>query len=302
MACDKEKVAVLLSTYNGTKYINEQLASIYAQEGVGVSLLVRDDGSSDGTCELLSGEQTAGRLSWYTGCNKGPAFSFWDLLQQAPTSDYYAFCDQDDVWDCDKLRVAVDAMRGDGDVPALYFCQTRLVDEALREIESVKISPLLTYGEALIYNFVTGCTMVMNDALRRELVKYTPQYIRMHDIWVYDVAQAIGARIHFDATPRMSYRQHGGNVVGQKKSMAFRWKNRWERLCEGEHIRYRLAQELYKGYADDMSAENRSLTELVVGYRAGLLPWLKLLFTRRLRCAPLSINLSARLSVLFRIF
>ena len=302
MACEKENVAVLLSTYNGTKFLGEQLASVYAQEGVAVSLLVRDDGSRDGTCALLDEEQAAGRLSWYTGENKGPAYSFWDLLQQAPQSDFYAFCDQDDVWDSDKLRVAVDAMRGDGDAPALYFCQTRLVDESLAEIKSVKINPLLTNGEALIYNFVTGCTMVMNDALRRELVKFTPRYIRMHDIWVYNVAQAIGARVHFDATPRMSYRQHGGNVVGQKKSLAFQWKNRWERLCEGEHIRCRLAQELLNGYAADMSAENRSLTELVAGYRAGFLPWLKLLFTPRLRCAPLSINLSARVSVLFRIF
>ncbi|MBR7166470.1 MAG: glycosyltransferase [Bacteroidaceae bacterium] len=111
-------VQVLMSTYNGMQYIREQLQSIYAQQGVDLSLLVRDDGSTDGTLQLLDEEQQAGRLSWYSGKNLGPAFSFWDLLHNAPEAPYYAFCDQDDVWDADKLAVAVAAMEGDGDKSA----------------------------------------------------------------------------------------------------------------------------------------------------------------------------------------
>lgn len=298
----EKKVQVLMSTYNGTRYLGEQLESIYKQKGVEVSLLVRDDGSTDGTLSLLDKEQSAGRLQWYTGENLGPAYSFWHLLQSAADSDFYAFCDQDDVWDGDKLSVAVDAMRGDGDSPAVYFCQTRLVDEKLNEIPSVTISPLLTYGESLIYHFVTGCTMVINRAMRKELLRYRPSFIRMHDIWIYNVAQAIGASVHFDKVPHMSYRQHSANVVGQVNSAAFVWKNRWKRIKKNEHIRSRLAMELLKGYADKMSPRNRALTELAANYRSGVGAWLKLLFAPALRCAPLSINISGRIAILFGIF
>ena len=291
-----------MSTYNGTRYIGEQLQSVYGQKGVEVSLLVRDDGSTDGTLALLDEEQRAGRLRWYTGENLGPAYSFWNLLQCAGDCDYYAFCDQDDYWDSDKLAVAVDAMRGDGDKPAIYFCQTRLVDENLNEMESVTISPLLTYGESLIYHFVTGCTMVINRAMRKELLHYRPSFIRMHDIWIYNVAQAIGASVHFDKVPHMSYRQHGSNVVGQVNSASFVWKNRWKRIRKNERIRSRLASELLAGYSDRMSPRNRALTELAANYRKGLWPWLRLLFTPSLRCAPLSINVSGRIAVLLGIF
>lgn len=297
-----KSVQVLMSTYNGTRYIGEQLQSIYRQKGVKVSLLVRDDGSTDGTLELLDEEQRDGRLQWYTGENLGPAYSFWNLLQSADDSDYYAFCDQDDVWDSDKLAVAVEAMSKDGDKPAVYFCQTRLVDEQLNEIPSVTISPLLTYGESLIYHFVTGCTMVINRAMRNELLLYKPSFIRMHDIWIYNVAQAIGASVHFDRVPHMSYRQHSANVVGQVNSAAFVWKNRWRRLKKNEHIRSRLAAEILKGYASKMSPENKYITELAANYRSGVGAWLRLLFAPSLRCAPLSINISGRLAILLGIF
>lgn len=295
-------IQVLMSTYNGMKYIGEQLKSIYEQSGVDVSLLVRDDGSTDETCALLDDEQAAGRLTWYTGENLGPAFSFWHLLQHAPESEFYAFCDQDDVWDKDKLSTAVGMLNAAGDAPALYFCQTRLVDSSLNEIPSVSISPLLTYGEALLYHFVTGCTVVMNNALRKELIKYTPSFMRMHDIWVYNVAQAIGARIFFDKTSHISYRQHSSNVIGQINSSKFVWKNRWKRLKKNECIRYRLALELLKGYGDCMSQENKELTELVTSYKNGFIQWCRLLFSVKFKCAPFSINLSSRIAVLFNIF
>ena len=298
----KTRVQVLLSTYNGEKFLNEQLQSLYAQEGVDVALLVRDDGSTDSTCAILAAEQAAGRLTWYTGENLKPAFSFWNLMQRAPEMPYYAFCDQDDVWDCDKLKAATEMLSAAGDAPALYFSQTRLVDASLKEIGNVKISPLLTFGEALSYQFVTGCTMVMNTAMRDVLLRYTPTFIRMHDIWVYDVAQAIGARIFFDPQPHISYRQHGGNAVGQANSFASVWKARVARLRRNERIRSNLAGELLKGYADVMSPDNLALTKMVAGYRESIGAWMRLLFTDNIKCAPLSIRLTSKLAVLTRRF
>lgn len=299
---DDHKVCVLLSTYNGEKYIKEQLESLYSQDGVSLSLLVRDDGSVDSTCAVLDAEQAAGRLVWYTGKNLKPAFSFWNLLQKAPDAPFYAFCDQDDVWDNDKLKVAVDKLASAGDAPALYFCQTRLVDASLNEIESVKISPLLTYDEALIYHFVTGCTMVINSAMREILLRYTPEFIRMHDIWIYNVAQAVGAKVFFDSVPHISYRQHGGNVIGQANSLKAVWKARVARIKKDKCIRSRLAKELLNGYSGVMSDENLLLTKMVANYKDSFASWMKLLFTGRLKCAPFSINVTSKIAILLRIF
>ena len=299
---DDHKVCVLLSTYNGEKYIKEQLESLYSQDGVSLSLLVRDDGSVDSTYAVLDAERAAGRLVWYTGKNLKPAFSFWNLLQKAPDAPFYAFCDQDDVWDNDKLKVAVDKLASAGDAPALYFCQTRLVDASLNEIESVKISPLLTYDEALIYHFVTGCTMVINSAMREILLRYTPEFIRMHDIWIYNVAQAVGAKVFFDSVPHISYRQHGGNVIGQANSLKAVWKARVARIKKDKCIRSRLAKELLNGYSGVMSDENLLLTKMVANYKDSFASWMKLLFTGRLKCAPFSINVTSKIAILLRIF
>ena len=93
-----KKVLILLSTYNGERYIKEQIESLLKQENVKVSILVRDDGSTDGTINILNEYQKQGKLKWYTGENLKPAKSFMNLVENAPEYEYYAFCDQDDVW------------------------------------------------------------------------------------------------------------------------------------------------------------------------------------------------------------
>ncbi len=295
------KVQVLMAAYNGMRYIREQLDSIYAQEGVEVSLLVRDDGSTDGTQDLLQSEQEAGKLCWYTGPNLRPARGFMQLLQDAPDAPLYAFSDHDDVWLSDKLRVAADAI-GAEQGPALYFCQTQLVDAQLRDLPQIPINPYLTYGEALVYQFIGGCTMVMNDALRKIVIGYVPQYLRMHDLWIYDIALAVGARVVFDATPHILYRQHGGNSVGQSRSLCTQLRERWSHVSNAEHIRLRTAQELLRGFADVMTPENRELTERVVNYRSGLKAKWRLMCDKRLKPANATIAFTSRLALLLNQF
>ena len=121
-----DKVVVLLSTYNGEKFLEEQLRSLQGQIGVDVTVLVRDDGSTDNTHAILDEWSKNGFLSWYTGPNLGPAKSFLDLLCNAPDADYYAFCDQDDVWHKDKVKTflcEINATKKD-----LYFSDGILVD------------------------------------------------------------------------------------------------------------------------------------------------------------------------------
>ncbi|MCD8304384.1 MAG: glycosyltransferase [Prevotellaceae bacterium] len=295
-------VQVLMSTFNGSRFLSEQLESIYCQRGVEVRLLVRDDGSTDSTADILRCEQEQGRLEWYSGQNLKPARSFLNLLRNADEgTDLYAFSDQDDVWDDDKLLAASNAI-GDEAKPALYFCQTRLVDEWLRDLPQMPISPRLTYGEALMYQFVGGCTMVFNQALRDIVNLYTPEYLRMHDLWVYDIALAVGAKVVFDPVPHIRYRQHSDNAIGQTASTLSHWRERLQRLRQREHIRLRTAQELLKGYSSLMLPENRELTEAIVGYRTSFSKKLSLLLSRRLRPANKTIAFTGKLAILLNLF
>ena len=102
-----KKIIVLMSTYNGEKYLQVQLDSILSQENVDLELLVRDDGSTDSTKTILERYQSEGKLTWYSGKNKKPAYSFFDLLGKCKDADYYAFADQDDFWHEDKLINAI---------------------------------------------------------------------------------------------------------------------------------------------------------------------------------------------------
>ena len=298
----KPKVAVLLSTYNGEKYLRQQLDSIYNQEGVDITLLVRDDGSTDNTLKVLEEERLAGKLNWYTGENLKPARSFWHLLTTVPETDYYAFADQDDFWMKDKLAVACEVLQTSRGIPSLYFCQTQLADEQLNLLPNVPINPMLTYGEALIHQFVGGCTMVMNHLMREILLRYTPKYLQMHDFWIYDVALAVGANVVFDSTPHMLYRQHGKNAVGQLNDTKFVWKSRWERFRKNEHIRLRTAQELWEGYRELMSDENKALTLQMVNYQKSLSAKWDLLWDKRLTCSKKSVTLSTKVALLLNLF
>ncbi|MBO5699426.1 MAG: glycosyltransferase [Bacteroidaceae bacterium] len=298
----KPQVSVLLSTYNGELYLQQQLDSIYAQKGVNVNLLVRDDGSTDKTCDILQKEALAKKLTWYTGENLKPAWSFWHLLVSSPQSAYYSFSDQDDFWLEDKLFTAVSHLKDFEAEPALYFSQTQLADAQLHALPNVTLTPLLTYGEALIYQFVGGCTMVINDKMREILLRYTPNYMQMHDFWIYDVALAVGAHVVFDSTPHMLYRQHGHNAVGQLNQKQFVWKSRINRLLKHENIRLRTTQELWNGYKDLMPVENQILTQRILSYPKSCLNKMKLMFDKRLTCSKRSVTWSTKLSFLLHLF
>lgn len=91
-------VTVMISTYNGEKFLKEQIESILSQTNVKVKIFVRDDGSVDGTRNILNDYQNKGKLTWYCGNNLKTARSFLDIVKNVPKDSYYAFSDQDDVW------------------------------------------------------------------------------------------------------------------------------------------------------------------------------------------------------------
>lgn len=295
-----EKVLVLMSTYNGEKYLSEQLQSLYQQKGVQVDILVRDDGSTDMTQQILQKEQEAGRLTWYTGENLGPAMSFMNLLQKAPSYKYYAFCDQDDVWLEDKLKIAIEWLeQQDMQQPVLYYGNTRVVDAQLQPLQiSVKEEKMMTFESMLINSNCTGCTMVFNDILRRLVVEKTPTFISMHDAWIHKICVTMGGILYYDDDVHILYRQHGNNAVGIQQSKMKIIKRRFKSLTSKECERSKMIAELLRCYGDKMSDEQRSLAEEVSDYRLSFANKVRLLRDTRIRTGYLYRDVMFRLAVL----
>jgi len=203
-------ICVLLCTYNGEKYIRRQLDSVLAQTGVNVSFLIHDDGSTDGTLSIL-GEYG---LESSVGGHLGPAHGFLELAANAPDADLYAFCDQDDVWDSDKLKSAADMIAG-AEGPALYCCSTRLVED-----ETFIADHILDTGRSLsarlFYAGISGNTIVFNRALKEHLAEHLPEDLIMHDSWLVKLCIASGGRFVIDPAAHISYRMHGSNEVGME--------------------------------------------------------------------------------------
>lgn len=227
------KVAILLCTLHGQPFLAEQLDSIERQTYSNWGLWASDDGSADDTRAILQRYQQkwgAQRLSVRSGPAEGFVSNFLSLTCMAEIqADCYAYSDQDDIWEEDKLQRAVEWLRSiPRDVPALYCSRTRLVDEENRDLG---LSPLFTrppaFANALIQNIGGGNTMVFNHAARR-LICEAGQNIEVvsHDSWVYMVVAGCGGQIKYDAYPSLRYRQHGKNLVGTNAT----WKARRVRI------------------------------------------------------------------------
>lgn len=296
-------INVLLSTYNGEKYLKELIDSILSQKDAEVDILVRDDSSTDSeTHNILDTYQREKKLTWYKGKNIKPAQSFMQLLRDSHETDFYAFADQDDIWLPDKLSSAINAISQYNDRPALYFSRTQLTDANLKAIKGPLIKPLLTFGESLVYKFIPGCTMVFNKKLRDIVNLYIPQYIPMHDIWIYSIALAVNAKIVFDEKPHILYRQHGDNTIGQGQGCLHEWKRRINRLRSGSCERYNMAVELKKGYWQLMGKNEREILAAFIDAKHSLKKRIQLANDKRFKCSDMSTYRLFKLSVLLNAY
>lgn len=224
-----KKVQVLLSTYNGGKYLEEQLESILKQDYPDISVLIRDDGSSDHTLNIIKKYvEYDSRISYYSGVNIGVINSFFDLMKNADiTADYFAFSDQDDVWKPNKISKAIVKLEGNHQDPILYCSDTELVNEELDPIKShikkARITP--GFGNALVENVCVGCTCVFNLKLLELVKNHIPDYTIMHDWWLYLSASAFG-KVVYDENAYILYRQHSGNVMGMRLNYIEEFKSR----------------------------------------------------------------------------
>ena len=250
-------VAVLMSTYNGEKYLREQLDSIFKQDDVTVILFVRDDGSTDGTVDIL--REYAQKFPVeiiLDGENVRPGESFMRLVYKyadEPRIDYYAFADQDDVWLPKKLSIAIEKLdEVISGMPALYSSNQYIYadgeNKGVRHKEPQRID-LISH---MTKNTIAGCTFVFNKALAHIVAKADrpePRVLRyrLHDAWLMLVAICCG-RVIYDANSYILYRIHENNVVGIKRVSLSEKTNRLRRMFKSDssNIRMVTAKELIR--------------------------------------------------------
>ena len=301
-----EKVLVLLSTYNGEKYISEQLDSVLAQYGVSVSVLIRDDGSSDKTIEIL--KKYSGRydnIEYFQGENIKSAQSFLQLISLAKDYPYYALCDQDDVWEKNKLLCAVNELQKmNNDVPLLYYSNLKVVDEKLDFIRLAHDKPHVQKNKysSLVEPIMTGCTGVFNLTAKRYIERKIPEYCSMHDTWIYMICKVFG-EVYYDFTPHILYRQHGNNVIGAyKKRDVSLYIERLRRLLDRNlQPRYKNAINFYECFSDVMDDTTLDKVNKIINYKNSALSMFRLLCDRDLCASSFSRDLRNKFLIIAKL-
>ncbi len=299
-----DKVQVLLSTYNGEKYIKEQIESILKQKEVEVSLLIRDDGSTDKTVEIVQNlAKKYNNITYYQGNNIGPARSFMELINQSGEFDYFAFADQDDVWKQEKLISAIEKLRTIEEKPALYISALEIVDENLNTIKVKKVSGNFCFEGEIIKNFATGCTQVFNKKLLNEIKSYTPNYLIMHDSWITRVCYAIGGNVIIDENTYIQYRQHESNVLGYKDETFQKLKKQFkiafqEKTC----MRVNIAKELKNGYEENLTENAKEVIYHLISYQTERRSKIWLLRNKKFKTNRFLINCKMKLAIIFNKF
>lgn len=215
-----EKVAILLSTYNGQAYLAQQIESIQNQTFKNWKLYIRDDGSTDNTVKIIKkyckNDDRIFLIDNSSGINLGPLRSFFFLLKNVQASIYF-FCDQDDFWLRNKLEVMLNEY-SKTNYPQLLYSDLSVVNENLQKIPDNNFEFLIgkiTNQNRFIDNDIPGCVMMIDSQLRDLAVSYTKNYtyISMHDWWLALIAESFG-RITFINKKLVLYRQHGNNALG----------------------------------------------------------------------------------------
>ncbi|MEK8216542.1 glycosyltransferase family 2 protein [Paenibacillus sp. FSL L8-0463] len=281
-------VQILLSTYNGEKYISQQIDSLLSQSYSDLDILIRDDGSNDGTLDIIEMYMSKYPLQirLIRGKNIGVINSFFELLKEARTdAKYYSFCDQDDIWKKTKVEVSIlKLVERNNNKPLLFCSATQLTDSKLKEIKVWPQRPgkALGFYNALVENVVVGATITINRKARDGLIKCVPdnENIIMHDWWIYLCISAFG-EIIYESDPTILYRQHESNVVGGNKTFLDILLRKFMSFSEnrGRRLLYKQALEFWKCYGDKISGENKEQLRLFLDERESLVQ--KLVFLKR---------------------
>jgi glycosyltransferase involved in cell wall biosynthesis len=261
-------VAILLCTFNGARFLPAQLASFADQTFANWRLFVSDDGSTDETLAVVSqfaNPHTASRPSIRHGPRQGFVANFLSLACDPTISaDYYAYSDQDDIWESNKLARAVEWLQSrPPHMPAMYCSRTRLIDQQDRERGfSPRFRRRPDFRNALVQSIAGGNTIVFNEATRRLLMACGVVRVPSHDWWTYLLTTSAGGEVKYDPEPQVRYRVHPENVIGSNVGLL----ERARRLLMLARGRFEVWTELNVAalapFRPRMTPKNRALFDL----------------------------------------
>lgn len=225
--CDK-KIAILIATYNGERFLRRQLDSLLSQSFKDWRGFIHDDGSADATADIIGeyAQRYPEHFTVISADSTGSACKNFQLMFKSVQAQYYMCCDQDDVWLCGKIARTFHCMKKletDKSVPCLVYTDQKIADEDMNILSdsSDRYQRLhcrdRRLSHLLAHNVVTGCTMMVNRALRDMFIKAPDDSkMVMHDWWAALLAAQFG-KMCFVKTPTILYRQHSSNTLGANK-------------------------------------------------------------------------------------
>lgn len=254
------KVNIVMSTYNGEKYIREQMDSLLSQTYDNIEIYVRDDGSKDDTVRILKEYQEKHTIHLIEGKNIGFSASFFEVLAAAEDGEYWSFCDQDDIWFPEKVSLAVEWMeRQKQDKPLLYYSLSEMFDES-GKILGIQEPPKgsLCFRRAMTGTFGVGFSMVINRQLRAEMLKCDPDQVHSHDWLAGAIALGFG-KMHVNHKICARYRRLDSSVTRISLSRKVRWA--FSMLRDDGDVAERN-REYIRVYRERLSPQKREIAEL----------------------------------------
>lgn len=269
-------VTVLLAVYNGEKYLKSQIDSLLDQTFKEIKIIIRDDGSNDNSTRIIAEycKNYPQIISTVEGVPTGNAARNFARLLEVCDDDYIMFCDQDDIWLPEKIEKTLEAVKSQegkcGEIPVLAHSDLKVVDQNLNVISDSFFNfqklcqDNVTLPRLLTQNYVTGCTVMINRALKEKCGTIPPSCI-MHDWWLALVAVLFGKIICLK-NPTILYRQHSGNQVGAKSAYGVAFIKRklatLDKVRENYSATYTQAAALIDCYRNVLSAEHRHILEV----------------------------------------
>lgn len=275
-----KKICVMLSTYNGEKFLEKQLASLLSQKcRYQIDIVIRDDGSKDNTVTVL--KRWVNKYPSIKLLNDqkklGPARSFYNLLKQCSGYDYYSFSDQDDIWDSDKLEIAIENIEKCNYLndPILYCCNSRKIDFKGQEViqRTTCETPKFNGCSLMVAGFAQGCSMVFTNLVREEMLNFSSDIFPMHDLAALTCTYFSG-KIIYDNVPHFSHRVHGNNVdaITYNKNIFVRTSNaigKWKKRSRNSPLNL-CARNLLEKYSTNMNKDEKIFYKSLSNYKNNL--------------------------------
>lgn len=303
-----KRVQVLMSTYNGEKYLSEQIESLLKQEDVEISILIRDDGSTDSTVDILKKYSNKKNIKYYEGKNLGYGKSFLEVLKMSDDADYYAFCDQDDIWQPKKLISAIKKLESEESEYKLYFSNLTIVNENMDIIgeKDFKNMPL-TLEREIIRHSASGATMVFNKNLKSIVNGYNfnnVSYPVSHDFIVNLLCIVVGGKVIFDQKSYIKYRQHNNNVTGTSQSLLKRFKYEYNSCFKHRNWRQKLLVDLLDNKECKSKITDINLKKMneIINYRDSYKKRFKLLLDKDFTSGIKIIDIMTKVQIVIQCF